>query len=251
MKILVRILIISFLLCNTVEIVAQNNTPQYFLSQLPSLPDNFCGATHDEMVGWNDRVFALGDKMKELHNAEKYTREELLAAAKPNLAIYEPSNEAILEILKKNLEEAEALSEKANSILNELITVYGEKKGDVTNKHFLILNPLRKQRGEATAQGKNTSAIDKKISAGEMEECKELAVVRREFLLKYREILDKLVEYGIRADKLVDETNGIIYTSYTFKTKYGFWLETLMAYADELTDIYSTFQLINPDKENM
>lgn len=231
--------------------VAQNNTPQYFLAQLPPLPDNFCAGNHDDINRWRDRVLALEDKMKELLSSEKYAKKEYQAAAKPNLAIYEPSNEAILESLKKNMKESEEIREKTNLILNELLIVYREKKIEVTNRHYQILDPLRQQRGEDIAQGKNTSVIDKKIYAGEMEECKELALVQKELLERYRSKLDLLVEYGIRANKLTDETNGVIYTSYSFITKYGFWMEFLLGYIHELGRIFDNIPMKNTDIENI
>ena len=251
MKVIGKIKILCVVLLTAGWTMAQNNTPQSFLNELPPLPDNFCGASDDAILRWNDRILALGNKMKELYFTEKSAQEEFQAAAKPNLAIFEPSNEEMRERLQKILEESEALSEKANSLLNELITIYSEKKGEVTNKHSLILDPLRQQKGEAIGQGKNTSVIDKKIYAAEMEECKELAVVHSEFLVNYRSNLDVLVEYGIRANKLQDESNGMIYTSYTFKTKYGFWMGSIMAYADELTHIFDNIPLKNSDRENI
>ena len=248
MKILVRILIISFLLCNTVEIVAQNNTPQYFLSQLLSLPDNFCGACHDEIERWNDRITLLKDEMMELHVAEKYAKEEYQATVKPNLAIYEPTNEAMRKRFENIMDEVQSVSDKSRMILIDFVNTNVEEREEILEKYRQMREPLYEQRNEVIRQGKSTSAIEMKMYNLSMEECKEMAEVRREYLLKYRESLDKLVEYGIRANTLQDESKGIAFESYTYKTKYGYWLEYIMSYVDELMKIFDDIPMKNSDR---
>lgn len=56
---------------------------------------------------------------------------------------------------------------------------------------------------------------------------------------------------GIWLTNSRDESNGMIYTSYTFKTKYGFWMGFIGAYTDELTHIFDNIPLKNSDRENI
>ena len=74
MKSSLKIKLLGVVLLTASYAVAQNNTPQYFLNQLPALPGNFCSANHDEIERWNDRITLLKDKMMELHVAEKYAK---------------------------------------------------------------------------------------------------------------------------------------------------------------------------------
>lgn len=231
--------------------VAQNDTPQYFLNQLPAIPDNFCGASDDNIVRWNDRVTTLKDKMMELHEAEKYAKEEFQATLKPNSALYEPSNEAMCERFQIIMDEVQSVSDKSTMLQEDFMNKNVEKREEILVKYRQMREPLYEQRNEIIRQGKNTSAIDMKMYNLNMEECKEMAAVRREFLLKYRESLDKLVEYGIRINTLQDESNGLIFESYTYKTKYGYWLEYIMPYVDELMKIYDDIPMKNFDRENI
>lgn len=251
MKSSLKIKLLGVVLLTASYAVAQNNTPQYFLNQLPALPGNFCSANHDEIERWNDRITLLKDKMMELHVAEKYAKEEYQATVKPNLALYEPSNEAVRERFKTIMDEIQSVSDKSTMLLTDFMNKNVEKKGEILVKYRQMREPLYEQRDEVIRQGKSTSAIDMKVYNLNMQECKEMAVVRREFLSKYRESLDKLVEYGIRANTLQDESYGIIYESYTYKTRYGFWLEYIMPYVDELMNIYDDIPMKNTDRENI
>lgn len=248
MKTTGKVLILCAALLATGRIVAQES-PESFMKQLPPLPENICNESSESMAKWFDRLSALKGRMEDLNLTEKRQREEALAAAQPNLELYEPSNQAAQERLRKVMDELAAIDLKSGSIIDETVSPFLNDRNTIIDKYHTMLQPLYNERGEAIAGGRNDDPVRAKILRLEQEQCHELALIRGAFLTKYRGILNELVAYGIRADSLVDEVNRMSYKSYTFKIRYGFWLEYIIAYADDLMKIFDDNPDNGPGKE--
>lgn len=90
--------------------------------------------------------------------------EQAQANAKPRMDMFEPAN---AEKIQKLGEEIQAIETKANAITSEIVSSYIEEKGNILIKYA----------------GKTES------SQGKLEECRELSLVRKNYLTTYKKRL--------------------------------------------------------------
>lgn len=232
-----KVIIVLTLLLPLCGMLAQN-TPDEYLARLPQLPDDLCIQTNEAMVDWADGLNPLRDRMQELLAEEKITREEAVAKGEPNMALFDPDNESDVERFRTTMARSEELQMNLTAAIEKISAEYIEGKSRVTIKYHEPVQDLHAELSEAQASGKNTTALREKIRAIETEECRELAVVRRDFLTTYREFLQENMPSMIRINELTDELNRMTYASYSFKTRYGLWMENLLAFIEELALVY-------------
>lgn len=217
--------------------IAQN-TPGEYLELLQDLPDSFCKQTPEAIMKWADCLTPIRDRMQELLAEEKSAREEAVAKGEPNMALFDPSNEAVREKFRLTAEKSEALQQKVTISQQEVLSAYVEEKGRVTIKYTEPLRELNMEFEEALAAGRNTNVLRERIRAMEATRCEELTVIRREYLTAYRKFLEDNMSTFIRINELTDEMNRMTYASYSFKTRYGAWMEILLAFTEELALIF-------------
>jgi len=232
-----KVIILLVLLLPPCSILAQNTPDEYF-ARLPQLPDNLCIQTPEAIADWVDGLTPLRNRMQELLAEEKNAREEAVAKGQPNMALFSQDNDSAAERLRVTMEKSEKLQTDLTAGIEKIASDYIEGKGKVICKYHESLNDLHAELSEAQTSGKNTAALREKIRAVESEECHELAVVRRDFLSSYRKFLEEKMPSMIRVNELTDELNRMIYDSFGFKTRYGFWMESLLAFIDELALVY-------------
>ena len=232
-----KILIFLALLLPLCDMLAQN-TPDEFLAMIPQLPDNLYIQKHEAIAEWADALTPLSDRMQELLAEEKSAGEEAVAKGQPNMALFNPDNESAVERYRTTMAGSEELQMNLTAAIEKISAEYIEGKSRVTIKYHEPIHDLHVELSEAQASGKNTTALRERIRVIETEECRELAVVRRDFLTAYREFLQENMPSMIRINELTDELNRMTYESYEFKTRYGFWMSSLHAFIDELAHLY-------------
>lgn len=220
---------------------------QKYLKQLPVIPESVCETTDDTIIKWSEKLSVLINEMTGLEYGEKQQLEQAKATAQPRMDIFEPVN---AEKIQKLGEEMSVIENKANTIITEITFFYSEKGGEVEVKYLAIMEPLYQQLKEAQSQKKNTSLIDKKIREAKKGKCKEMSVVRKQYLEKYHEHLNELIELGIKGNNISDEMYQMMYSGYTFRTQYGFWLSFIIGYANELSNIYSDVPVYGTERNN-
>lgn len=215
------IIIATSLLC--VNVSAQK-TSQYFLSKIPILSQkNICEANDKAIMQWNNKILALKNEMLALQADEKQRKEQAEANAEPRNDMFELAN---ADKIQKLGEEIQAVETKMNTIHTELVSPFIEKQGNIELKYY--------------------GALDK--TEQRMNRCKEMSAARSDYLMNYRDNLDKLIELGTKGNKLSDEMTRMSYAGYTFRTQYGFWLDSLLGYVDELSHVYDEVPIFNTEK---
>jgi len=239
------IFIAASLLC--LNDISAQKTPQYFLSKIPVLPRNICEANDKEIMQWNDKILALKNEMIGVEYDEKQQLEQVKANAQPRMDMFAPAN---AEKIKKLGEEIAIVENKSSAVITEIISFFSEKGGEVEVKYLAIMEPLYQQLKTAQSQRKNTVLIDKKIREAKKGKCKEMSVIRKQYLEMYCERLNELIELGIKGNSLSDEMYRMMYSGFTFRTQYGIWIGFLIGYANELSNVYKDVPLLETEKYN-
>ncbi|HNV95973.1 MAG: hypothetical protein KBB61_06855 [Paludibacteraceae bacterium] len=219
-KTLFSTLIAISLLC--VNVSAQK-TPQYFLSKIPALPRNICEANNKEIMQWNDKIIMLKNEMLSLKADEKQKKEEAEVHAKPRMDMFEPAN---ADKIQKLGEEIQVVETETNAIQTELISPFIENQSNIELKYYGMLDKFEQR----------------------INKCREISAARADYLTNYRNKLDKLIELGIKGNKLSDEMTTMSYAGYAFRTQYGFWLDFILSYVDELSHVYDDVPTSNTEK---
>jgi hypothetical protein len=182
----------------------------------------------------------------------KVNEEQVIAeaetAAKPRTDMFETANS---EKIKKLLEEIEAIEENTQSVLRSIISEYADKKGDVELKYIEINEALEQQKKDTEKQGKSTNQIEKKIQLEKIEKCKAMTAVHREYLTNYLHFINENIDTFNKADQLSDELRKMMYTPYTYQTKYGLSFGFLLSYLDELLYLYDDKPFMETERENI
>ena len=225
-----------FLLLLISNVVALSQHPVLkYLSEIPPLPDNICNESDEKIMKWNDILLDIKNKVEALKVNEEQVIAEAETAAKPRTDMFETANS---EKIKKLLEEIEAIEENTQSVLRSIISEYADKKGDVELKYIEINEALEQQKKDTEKQGKSTNQIVKKIKLEKTEKCKAMAAVRREYLMNYLHFINDNIDTFTKTDQLSDELKKMMYTPYTYQTKYGLSFGFLLSYLDELLYLY-------------
>jgi hypothetical protein len=232
-----KITVLFVMLLASGALVAQN-TPDEYLRQLPELPDSFCRQTPEAIMEWADHLSPLRDRMQELLAQEKHENKDAVDKGEPNMALFDPSGEAARERYRLTGEKSEALQREVTVSLWEIQSAFTDGKGRVTAKYDEPYGELMREYREALAAGRDISVLKNRIRAMEAERCREMAEVRKEYLTNYRRYLQDNMAKLISINELTDELNRMTYASYTFKTRYGLWMESLLAFTDALILVY-------------
>ena len=238
---------VSFVFALISQTAPAQQLPQKYLKQLPVIPESVCETTDETIIKWSEKLSVLKNEMTGLEYDEKQQLEQAKTSAQPRMDIFEPAN---AEKMQELGEEISVIENKANTIISEITSFNIEKGGEVEVKYLAIMEPLYQQLKEAQSQRKNTALIDKKIREAEKEKCKEMFVVRKQYLKKYRERLNELIELGIKGNNISDEMHRMMYSGYTFRTQFGFWLSFIIGYAGELSNIYSVVPVYETERYN-
>ena len=219
-----------------------------YLSEIPSLPNNICSENDEKIMMWNDKLLDIKNKVEMLKVNEEQVIAEAETAAKPRTDMFETANS---EKIKKLLEEIEAIEENTQSVLRSIISEYDDKKGDVELKYIEINEALEKQKKDTEKQGKSTNQIEKKIQLEKIEKCKAMTAVHREYLTNYLHFINENIDTFNKADQLSDELRKMMYTPYTYQTKYGLSFGFLLSYLDELLYLYDDKPFMETERENI
>lgn len=238
-----------FLLLLISNVVALSQHPVLkYLSEIPPLPDNICNESDEKIMKWNDILLDIKNKVEALKVNEEQVIAEAETAAKPRTDMFETANS---EKIKKLLEEIEAIEENTQSVLRSIISEYADKKGDVELKYIEINEALEQQKKDTEKQGKSTNQIVKKIKLEKTEKCKAMAAVRREYLMNYLHFINDNIDTFTKTDQLSDELKKMMYTPYTYQTKYGLSFGFLLSYLDELLYLYDDKPFMETERENI
>lgn len=238
-----------FLLLLISNVVALSQHPVLkYLSEIPPLPDNICNESDEKIMKWNDILLDIKNKVEALKVNEEQVIAEAETAAKPRTDMFETANS---EKIKKLLEEIEAIEENTQSVLRSIISEYADKKGDVELKYIEINEALEQQKKDTEKQGKSTNQIVKKIQLEKTEKCKAMAAVRREYLMNYLHFINDNIDTFTKTDQLSDELKKMMYTPYTYQTKYGLSFGFLLSYLDELLYLYDDKPFMETERENI
>ena len=238
-----------FLLLLISNVVALSQHPVLkYLSEIPPLPDNICNESDEKIMKWNDILLDIKNKVEALKVNEEQVIAEAETAAKPRTDMFETANS---EKIKKLLEEIEAIEENTQSVLRSMISEYADKKGAVELKYIEINEALEQQKKDTEKQGKSTNQIVKKIKLEKTEKCKAMAAVRREYLMNYLHFINDNIDTFTKTDQLSDELKKMMYTPYTYQTKYGLSFGFLLSYLDELLYLYDDKPFMETERENI
>ena len=238
-----------FLLLLISNVVALSQHPVLkYLSEIPPLPDNICNESDEKIMKWNDILLDIKNKVEMLKVNEEQVIAEAETAAKPRTDMFETANS---EKIKKLLEEIEAIEENTQSVLRSIISEYADKKGAVELKYIEINEALEQQKKDTEKQGKSTNQIVKKIQLEKTEKCKAMAAVRREYLMNYLHFINDNIDTFTKTDQLSDELKKMMYTPYTYQTKYGLSFGFLLSYLDELLYLYDDKPFMETERENI
>ncbi len=238
-----------FLLLLISNVVALSQHPVLkYLSEIPPLPDNICNESDEKIMKWNDILLDIKNKVEALKVNEEQVIAEAETAAKPRTDMFETANS---EKIKKLLEEIRAIEENTQSVLRSMISEYADKKGAVELKYIEINEALEQQKKDTEKQGKSTNQIVKKIKLEKTEKCKAMAAVRREYLMNYLHFINDNIDTFTKTDQLSDELKKMMYTPYTYQTKYGLSFGFLLSYLDELLYLYDDKPFMETERENI
>ena len=238
-----------FLLLLISNVVALSQHPMLkYLSEIPPLPDNICNESDEKIMKWNDILLDIKNKVEALKVNEEQVITEAETAAKPRTDMFETANS---EKIKKLLEEIRAIEENTQSVLRSMISEYADKKGAVELKYIEINEALEQQKKDTEKQGKSTNQIVKKIQLEKTEKCKAMATVRREYFMNYLHFINDNIDTFTKADQLSDELRKMMYTPYTYQTKYGLSFGFLLSYLDELLYLYDDKPFMETERENI
>ena len=238
-----------FLLLLISNVVALSQHPVLkYLSEIPPLPDNICNESDEKIMKWNDILLDIKNKVEALKVNEEQVIAEAETAAKPRTDMFETANS---EKIKKLLEEIRAIEENTQSVLRSMISEYADKKGAVELKYIEINEALEQQKKDTEKQGKSTNQIVKKIQLEKTEKCKAMATVRREYFMNYLHFINDNIDTFTKADQLSDELRKMMYTPYTYQTKYGLSFGFLLSYLDELLYLYDDKPFMETERENI
>lgn len=238
-----------FLLLLISNVVALSQHPVLkYLSEIPPLPDNICNESDEKIMKWNDILLDIKNKVEALKVNEEQVIAEAETAAKPRTDMFETANS---EKIKKLLEEIRAIEENTQSVLRSMISEYADKKGAVELKYIEINEALEQQKKDTEKQGKSTNQIVKKIQLEKTEKCKAMAAVRREYLMNYLHFINDNIDTFTKTDQLSDELKKMMYTPYTYQTKYGLSFGFLLSYLDELLYLYDDKPFMETERENI
>jgi len=238
-----------FLLLLISNVVALSQHPVLkYLSEIPPLPDNICNESDEKIMKWNDILLDIKNKVEALKVNEEQVIAEAETAAKPRTDMFETANS---EKIKKLLEEIRAIEENTQSVLRSMISEYADKKGDVELKYIEINEALEQQKKDTEKQGKSTNQIEKKIQLEKIEKCKAMTAVHREYLTNYLHFINENIDTFNKADQLSDELRKMMYTPYTYQTKYGLSFGFLLSYLDELLYLYDDKPFMETERENI
>jgi hypothetical protein len=238
-----------FLLLLISNVVALSQHPVLkYLSEIPPLPDNICNESDEKIMKWNDILLDIKNKVEALKVNEEQVIAEAETAAKPRTDMFETANS---EKIKKLLEEIRAIEENTQSVLRSMISEYADKKGAVELKYIEINEALEQQKKDTEKQGKSTNQIVKKIQLEKTEKCKAMATVRREYFMNYLHFINENIDTFNKADQLSDELRKMMYTPYTYQTKYGLSFGFLLSYLDELLYLYDDKPFMETERENI
>lgn len=238
-----------FLLLLISNVVALSQHPVLkYLSEIPPLPDNICNESDEKIMKWNDILLDIKNKVEALKVNEEQVIAEAETAAKPRTDMFETANS---EKIKKLLEEIRAIEENTQSVLRSMISEYADKKGAVELKYIEINEALEQQKKDTEKQGKSTNQIVKKIQLEKIEKCKAMTAVHREYLTNYLHFINENIDTFNKADQLSDELRKMMYTPYTYQTKYGLSFGFLLSYLDELLYLYDDKPFMETERENI
>ena len=238
-----------FLLLLISNVVALSQHPVLkYLSEIPPLPDNICNESDEKIMKWNDILLDIKNKVEALKVNEEQVIAEAETAAKPRTDMFETANS---EKIKKLLEEIRAIEENTQSVLRSMISEYADKKGAVELKYIEINEALEQQKKDTEKQGKSTNQIVKKIQLEKTEKCKAMATVRREYFMNYLHFINDNIDTFTKTDQLSDELKKMMYTPYTYQTKYGLSFGFLLSYLDELLYLYDDKPFMETERENI
>jgi len=275
MKKIKNTLIVIALSMISVNVFSQSAAEKY-LSKLPAIPENICGASDETQTNWGSKMYALKTEITILLVDEKEAKEKAQANAKPrndlatkadkvlkmieenqvdekelNAAAAEMKDPAISERAIEINERIESIQKEVNAIIDKIATSYIEETGPIEVKYAEILDPLYDQQKAAINSGKNTKLITDKINVVKQEKCQEMSMARKNHLKYYYSQLPRLIELGMESDKLSDENMRIIYPGYNFKTEYESSLGFVLGYLEELSAVFDDVPLLNTDWKNL
>lgn len=275
MKKIKNTLIVIALSMISVNVFSQSAAEKY-LSKLPAIPENICGASDETQTNWGSKMYALKTEITILLVDEKEAKEKAQANAKPrndlvknaekvlkmieentadekelNVAVAEMNDPAIAERTIEINEGIESIEKEVYAIIDKIATSYIEETGPIEVKYAEILDPLYDQQKAAINSGKNTKLITDKINVVKQEKCQEMSMARKNHLKYYYSQLPRLIELGMESDKLSDENMRIIYPGYNFKTEYESSLGFVLGYLEELSAVFDDVPLLNTDRKNL